>query len=248
MNNANSKLLIRAHKSALSPSYVTKTLTFSPMAWLKLRLFLHGDDVEVGGFGISSDNDLLYIEDFVTVKQNVTMASVEFDDAAVADHFDHRADEGIAPSRCGRVWIHTHPGSSPLPSFTDEKTFERVFGACDWAVMAIVARSGATYGRLRFSAGPGGETLIPLAVDWERYPQDLMDQEGRMDQCFADWMDEYGRNIHQRPALVLREITKAPQKPSPLLDRLDELDEWYDQQILTDELSFDESMAQEVYQ
>jgi hypothetical protein len=249
MNNTDNKLLIRAQKSALcqSRSEATSTLTFSPLAWLKLRLFLHGDDVEVGGFGISSDDDLLYIEDFVTVKQNVTLASVEFDDTAVADHFDRCADEGIAPSRCGRIWIHTHPGSSPQPSFTDENTFERVFGACDWAVMAIVARSGATYGRLRFSAGPGGETLIPLVVDWERFPEDLLDLEGAMDQCFAEWMDEYGRNIHQRPALDLKVTAKPP--ALALLDRLDELDELYDRQMLTDDFSqsFEESSAQEVY-
>jgi hypothetical protein len=233
----NNKPPIRAQKSALcqSRSETISTLTFSPLAWLKLRLFLHGDDVEVGGFGISSDHDLLYIEDFFTVKQTVTIASVEFDDAAVADHFDRCADEGIAPSRCGRIWIHTHPGSSPQPSFTDENTFERVFGACDWAVMAIVARSGATYGRLRFSAGPGGETLIPLAVDWERFPQDLLDQEEMMDQRFADWMDEYGRNIHHRPALNLKEAAKPPARAVP--DRVDELDELYDQQILMDDFS-----------
>jgi hypothetical protein len=246
--------MIQAQKPALFQSRsdaASRILTFSPMAWLKLRLFLHGDDVEVGGFGISSEHDLLYIEDFVTVKQIVTIASVEFDDSAVADHFDRCIDEGIGPSRCGRVWIHTHPGSSPHPSFTDEKTFQRVFGSCDWAVMAIVARSGATYCRLRFSAGPGGETIIPLTVDWERYPRDLLDQEGKMDERFIEWMDEYGSNIHHRPTIDLTsKVTVAPSgQPPAFQDQLDELDDLYDRQILMDDFSpfADESAAEEVY-
>jgi hypothetical protein len=255
MNNTNNhKPPIRAQKLASFQhrSDVTgRVLTFAPMAWLKLRLFLHADDVEVGGFGISSEHDLLYIENFVTVKQIVTIASVEFDDNAVADHFDRCADEGVAPSRCGRVWIHTHPGSSPCPSFTDEKTFERVFGSCDWAVMAIVARTGATYGRLRFSAGPGGETIIPLTVDWERYPKDLLDQEGKMDERFIEWMDEYGSNIHHRPTIDLTsKVTVASCKqPQALRDQLDELDDLYDRQVLTDDYSpfSDPAATEEVY-
>jgi len=239
--------LIRARKPLVSRNRSEATdqvLTFSPLAWLKLRLFLHAEEVEVGGFGISSKEDLLYIDDFVSVKQNVTIVSVEFDDIAVADHFDRCADTGITPSRCGRIWIHTHPGSSPHPSFTDEKTFERVFGSCDWAVMAIVSRTGATYARLRFSAGPGGETIIPLTVDWERYPKDLLDHEGEMDNRFIEWMDEYGTNIHHSPALNL--MPEIAQQPLTYSDQLDEL---YDRQILTDDFSsFSEAFsAEEVY-
>src|SRR5947209_14095353 len=39
-----------------------------------------------------------------------------------------------------RLFMHTHPGNSPQPSATDEETFARVFGRCDWAVMFILAR------------------------------------------------------------------------------------------------------------
>ena len=31
--------------------------------------FLHAGDTEVGGFGVSAENNLLYVQDFVTVKQ-----------------------------------------------------------------------------------------------------------------------------------------------------------------------------------
>lgn len=175
------------------------------MAWLKLRLFLHADDVEVGGFGISAANDLLYVEEFVTVKQSVTLATVEFDDVSVADHFDACIDRGIVPARCGRIWLHTHPGSSAEPSLTDERTFARVFGHCDWALMGIVARGGASFARIRFAAGPGGETSVPVRVDWERCPKELLDREGKLDELFSAWMDEYGRNIHAHSGLLFTE-------------------------------------------
>jgi hypothetical protein len=212
-------------------------LTFSPLAWLKLRLFLHADEVEVGGFGISSHHDLLYIEDFVTVKQQVSSVSVEFDDNAVADHFDRCADKEIAPSHCGRIWIHTHPGTSPHPSFTDEQTFDRVFGTCDWVVMAIIARGGASYARLRFSAGPGGNVVVPISVDWERFPQDVPDEEGKIDERLSKWMDEYGQNVHHKPVFDLTPKTASVSKAPIYRGPTDELDELYDQLILMDEFS-----------
>ena len=41
-----------------------------------------------------------------------------------------------------------------------------MFGACDWAVMAILAQGGAPYARLRFGVGPGGSLEIPVEVDY----------------------------------------------------------------------------------
>ena len=228
--------------SPLSRANHPPALVFAPLAWLKLKLFLHAQDVEVGGFGVSSEGDLLYIEDFVTVKQTVSTASVQFDDAAVADYFDDCADQGIAPNRCGRVWLHTHPAISPLPSSTDEMTFRRAFGSCDWAVMAIVARGGEKYARLRFNAGPGGEVPIPLEVDWERYPEALADYEGQLDDLFGSWMNEYGLNIHEEmwltgptPALqaAASGVAQLPADSEPCGHRegFDGLDELYDQRM-----------------
>src|SRR5580704_10346320 len=137
-------------------------VTFSPLAWLKLLMFLHADDTEVGGFGISAEKQPLYIEDFVTVKQSVTAVTVAFDDTAVADFFDVCIDRGLTPARFARVWVHTHPGESPEPSSVDEETFARVFGSCDWVGMLIVSRTHATYARVSFSAGPGGSILLPV--------------------------------------------------------------------------------------
>ena len=223
-----------------------QSLRFAPLAWLKLRLFLHAGDTEVGFFGISDEDDLLYVQDIVALKQHVTAVSVQFEDNAVADYFDHCADAGISPSRCGRVWIHTHPGDSPEPSTVDEETFARVFGNCDWAIMAIIARGGASYARLTFTAGPGGSVLIPIRVDWEQLPDEFMTREGTLDTLITGWMDEYATSIFPEDLWP----AKLPAStPSAHLDRPDMLDELYDRQFLDERIDdlYLDTMREEVF-
>ncbi len=213
-------------------------------------MFLHADHVEIGGFGISATDDLLYIEDFATVKQTVTAVTIEFDDDSVADHVDRCVDAGIAPARCTRAWVHTHPGGSAQPSSTDEETFRRIFGKNDWALMIIVARGGASYVRLAFTAGPGGHVEIPLRVDWERFSRDLLDNEGGFDALFSSWIDEYGRNIHRRPELITSDVdtTKATgERGLPFHDTWDRLDDLYDQSLLEDDFLSWVEAVEEVY-
>jgi hypothetical protein len=142
-------------------------LRFSPTAWAKLLFVRDRGPTQVGGFGITSADDLLYVEDIHLVKQVCTSVSVVFDDAAVAEFFDEQIDAPRKPEQFGRIWIHTHPGRSPKPSHVDEETFARVFGPCDWAVMFILAREGEDYCRLRFRAGPGGEWEISVGIDFQ---------------------------------------------------------------------------------
>lgn len=162
-------------------------LRFTPTAWAKLQFLLLAGQTEVGGFGVTSPDDLLLVTDFYTVQQDTTSVSVKFDDEAVANYFDDRVDEGRQPQEFGRIWIHTHPGDSPHPSHVDEQTFIRVFGSCDWAIMAIVARGCQTYARLRFNTGPGASIEIPVKVDFKQ-PFTGSDQEA--------WATEYLLNIH----------------------------------------------------
>ncbi len=121
---------------------------------------------EIGGFGITEVEDLLFVTDFVLVKQKVTAVSVSFEDESVANFFEDQVEAGKKPEQFARVWLHSHPGNSPEPSMTDEQTFARVFGSCDWSVMCIVAQDSGTYARLRFNAGPGVEVKIPVCVDY----------------------------------------------------------------------------------
>jgi hypothetical protein len=141
-------------------------LRFSPTAWAKLLYFRDKTDNEVGGFGITQADDLLYVIDFVTVKQEVTAVSVKFDDNSVADFFDSQVDLGRKPEQFARHWLHTHPANFAEPSAIDEETFKRVFGSCQWAVMFILAEDNQTYARLSFNAGPGAQVQIPVRIDY----------------------------------------------------------------------------------
>ena len=153
-------------------SHQRPRLRFSPTAWAKLLYLRDCGSTEVGGFGIAPADDLLYLADLKLVRQQCTAVSVVFDDTAVADYFDEQVEAGRVPGQFGRIWLHTHPGDSPLPSCVDEETFARVFGRCDWALMFILARGGQTYCRLRFSGHPGGEFVIRAEVEFGRsFPQ-----------------------------------------------------------------------------
>lgn len=172
---------------------LTARLTFSPLAWLKLMYFLHAGDTEVGGFAISSADDLLYIQDVLTLSQRAGPATIELEDGAVADHFDRCVDAGHKPERFARIWWHTHPGASPQPSRTDEQTFQRVFGACDWSVMFIVSRTARTYARLALRGGPGMEVLLSTCVDWAAWPALVSEPTALR---FEELAAEYAENVH----------------------------------------------------
>lgn len=173
-------------------------LTFSPLAWLKLQYFLHAGDTEIGGFGVASPDNPLYIEDFKTVKQQTSCVTVKFDDTAVADYFEDMAVAGLKPISFGRIWIHTHPGTSPSPSSVDETTLERVFGKCDWSVMFIIARGGSTYARLTYNIGPKCELMLNVAVDWSKMAKAQFDST-----LHKAWAEEFLTNVHPEPLTTL---------------------------------------------
>jgi hypothetical protein len=168
------------------------TLRITPYAWAKLLYLRDAGPTEIGGFGISAPGDLLLIEDVQLIRQDADWASIVFDDSAVADFYEEQVEGGRTPSEFARVWIHTHPGNSPQPSSMDEVTFARAFGKCDWSVMLIVARGGASYARIAFGVGPGGSWEIPLRVDFEEAFA-AADLEG--------WRAEYERCVAVRSGL-----------------------------------------------
>jgi proteasome lid subunit RPN8/RPN11 len=143
-------------------------LRFSPTAWAKLLCLRDLGPTEVGGFAITSAEDLLLVQDVRLVRQECSGASVSLDDGAVADFYDEQVDQGRKPEEFSRIWLHTHPGNSPRPSSTDEATFARVCGRAQWALMFILAASGDSHARLRFNVGPGGSMAIPVVVDYAR--------------------------------------------------------------------------------
>jgi hypothetical protein len=195
-------------------------LRFTPTAWAKLQCLCHAGETEVGAFGLTSPEDLLLVQDILLVKQETSSVTVRFDDVAVADLFEDLVEQGHRPEEFGRIWAHTHPGSSPQPSSVDEETFDRVFGKCDWAVMFILATSGHTYARLRFGVGPGGMIEIPVRVDYS-VPFGPSERD--------NWLLEYARCVHP--------VELAPAALGGIWNHFDDLD-YLEQQMLLDEMQF----------
>ena len=147
----------------------------------------------MGGFGIASPEDLLFVKDLVLIEQQCTEVTVEFADRAVADFFDDQIDLNRRPEQFARIWIHTHPGDSPRPSSVDVETFERVFGQCDWAVMFIIAQSGKTYAELYWRHG--GPASLRMQVDVD-YAQPFLSSD------HETWAEEYHTCVTDRSALI----------------------------------------------
>ena len=167
-------------------------MMFTPMAWAKLLFLRDYGETEVGGFGICPNHPLL-VEDIALVEQTCSWASVVFDDESVADLFEDQVAAGLNPEQFARVWIHTHPGDSAQPSMTDEHTFASVFNSTNWAVMAILAKGGETYARLRLNGDARQDHELVVGVDYStEFPA------GKHD----DWEEEYLTNVIEEPVFL----------------------------------------------
>ena len=133
-------------------------LRFSPTAWAKLLYLRDVGDTEVGGFGITAADDLLFVEDVELVRQVLYAGLRGLRRPGRGRLLRPAGGPRRGCEQFGRIWVHTHPGNCPQPSSVDEETFARVFGRTDWAVMFILARGGQSYARLRFHVGPGGDS------------------------------------------------------------------------------------------
>jgi hypothetical protein len=206
----------------------SRTLQLRPLAFLKLMFFCHSASTEVGAFGISAVDEPLTIEDITLIKQRTSVVTVDFDDQAVADHFDAMAESGIPPARCGRIWIHTHPGDSPSPSAQDEHTFATSFAGCDWSVMAILARGGDSYARMQFPAGPGGQVMLELRPAWKQLPQFFTEYRDELPRLVTEWREELIRCVQpDKPIIQDRQPTDldfcSAMTANPLQEDEDEL-------------------------
>lgn len=128
---------------------------------------------EVSLMGISkSEENINCIIDLKCVKQEVSSGETIIDDEGLADFFeDMREDKKIGARRCGRVWIHTHPGNSPQPSGTDEETYNRYFKDVDFAVMYILSCGNKDYCRMKYNSviGPVTQNTGIIIMKGDKY-------------------------------------------------------------------------------
>lgn len=160
-------------ESDVPSSPANPVLTLSPYVVSKIDFMIDSSDNEIGGFFIAENaNEPLAITDFVLLKQEVTSVTVAFDAEAIADFYEEMAIvRKLEPGQCARIWAHTHPGFSAMPSYTDLDTFKEKFcnrgvPACcrPWAAMFIRSKSGSTFCRLAFNPEDGPQVQLDIDV------------------------------------------------------------------------------------
>ena len=167
-------------------------LQFSPYAWRKLLFLRDISQNEVCALGISDKNSPLHVVDLVVPKQPVSEVSCNLDMDSVADIYADFAEQNKPVEEFGRVWLHTHPGTSSQPSGTDERTFATNYGNCEWGVMFILARNGSTYSRMSLSAFDL-QLLTDVVINWNTaFPAS----------CEKEWAAEYTKAVSQKPVYV----------------------------------------------
>lgn len=172
------------------------TLKLTALAWTKWQWLCHVGPTEVGAFGITSDGDPFLVEDLWVPPQVGDPAYCDPDDGAIGMAMEWAVDQGIDPARVRNVWLHTHPGDSARPSGTDEETFRDAYAGCRYAVMAILARGGDRYARVRYEVG--GSYELDVRVLWHLLPG----QAGKIaDGLALEWPEEYKR-VRERPPVV----------------------------------------------
>lgn len=197
------------------PPTLGNALIFHPLAWLELKWFLLHKPVEVSCMGIAEiPEHPLYVTRLAWLPQNNSAGFVEFHDGAFSTHFNDCLDRGLQPYQATRIWIHTHPGGSPHPSGRDEQQLKDLMALNDWTVMFIMARTGATYCRLRMretvtTKGIFGSVAterrhrdqeLEVSVAWNvlREPREIDPVE---------WAATFDRNMHLD---TLRSVVQAP--------------------------------------
>lgn len=130
---------------------VISEYAFAKLAWFRINCTDDNVDgvvtknpqfLEVSLMGVSeSPENIGYINDFVCVPQECSSGLTEPDDDGMNTYLETMfLDKGMTFTQCGRFWAHTHPGTSPTPSGTDDTTFTKWFGHTDVGVMYILAK------------------------------------------------------------------------------------------------------------
>ena len=98
--------------------------------------------LEVSLMGVSrSEEEINYIVDFVCIPQEASAGLTEPTDEGMLEYSENMMiDKKLPTSMFRSFWAHTHPGTSPTPSGTDNDTFKKWFKDADIGVMYILAK------------------------------------------------------------------------------------------------------------
>lgn len=148
------------------------SIVWSGTAWAKAKALCALATGEVSFYCITSPTDRTQIEDVWVPKQTTTAASYEtcgIDEAQQMGDLCFREPEPRVPENTIKIWCHTHPGNSATPSCTDWDTFEERFKDCEWGVMFILAKDGATSCHTSLVAGGKQYAIVTdVLIDWAK--------------------------------------------------------------------------------
>lgn len=128
---------------------------FTPYVWAWIQFLKRECKTEAFAFGIARKEEPNLIVDLYIPKQVAGVAFVDIEEEDTLKMVEELVDLGYETGEFMRYFIHTHPGQSPQPSSTDERTYKDIFGKMDWSSMIIFAKDGPTFCRTQFQAGPG---------------------------------------------------------------------------------------------
>lgn len=171
------------------------TLRFTPYAYQKLIFMRDIGNTEVAAFGISDDKDYLLIRDIRMVKQKAYSAFVEMTSEGVSEYVNSMIEEGIDNfNQFFRVWIHTHPMESPIPSGQDHETFNETFCNQTWSVMFILGNTGKTFASIQCRPDRSNNSVLFAPTPIPVY-MDISDPNGLIGSSEEAWKEEYEKNV-----------------------------------------------------
>ena len=161
----------------------TPKLNFTAETWQQLNYMCkrctHRDQV----FRNHTSGGQAVVTDLWFPQQTCTAATVEFDDEDIAAQIDELQTHTpwMSASASGSTLTLA---TAPTPVAQTIQTFSKVLGHFDWAVMAILAKGGKSYARIKHDA-PAGitdgkiEYKIPMGMysgGYEEWDQILADK------------------------------------------------------------------------
>lgn len=117
----------------------------------RLRTYVLAIDTEISFLGkVEQKDDVLLVNDFVLLKQQVSYANTILDKEELGKFYESLMNKGENPSNW-KVWIHSHASMSAIFSQTDEdtiKSFDLEIPTDNWFLSIVVNHAGDLNARI----------------------------------------------------------------------------------------------------